>query len=106
MTTFENHPPVNFENAEEIARVEQDGGCYDGIGTNLYRVMQGNRIHLYHYYSSGCEYNNKVDSNREYLGNWNNTSELIAALLSDILDVAQWATNDLLIDLGYEGEEA
>lgn len=105
-TTFDNHTPINFANAEQIASTERDGGCYSGIGTNLYRVMKGKRIHLYHYYSSGCEYNNRVDSSRVHLGVWDTPQELITALLSDDLDVPRWARNELLDNLGHTGEDA
>ena len=103
MQTFDNHPPLNFDNLPVIARAARDGGSYDGIGHNKYRVVQGKKIHLWHSHSSGCSYNNRTDLSREHMGCFASMQELIAHLLG--LPTAWWI-NELLDDLGFEGAEA
>ncbi len=105
-TNFDNHPPINFENADLISNPSQDGGQYAGIGYNNYWVYQGRRYHLYHEYSSGCENDNRTDSSCEYLGNFDNKDDLIAFLLKDNPDFPRWAANFILDALDYQGETA
>jgi hypothetical protein len=106
MTTFDNHPPVNFSAASTVASASRDGGCYNGIGYNDYDLFQGRKFHLVHSYSSGCEYNNRVDRTKEHLGVFEDRETVITFLLSEPEDVPQWARNELLTDLQYMGEEA
>jgi len=103
MTKFDNHPPVDFSGAEKISSASRDGGSYSGIGHNAYRVMQGNRFHLTHSHSSGCEYNNRTDHSSEHMGVFDSKQEVIDFLLKE---GSCWWTNELLEDLGYQGEEA
>lgn len=103
MTTFNNHPPVNFDGAEQIASASTDGGSYSGIGYNRYKVMQGKRFHLTHARSSGCDYGNGTDHASEHLGVFNSKQEVIDFLLKG---EPSWWQNELLEELGYEGEEA
>jgi len=102
-TVFDNHSPIDFSEAKVIASCNQDGGCYDGIGYDIHKVIQGTNYHLVHYYSSGCEYNNRVDHQNNYLGCFATWQEVIDHLLKE--DPCPWV-NELLTDLGYEGERA
>lgn len=102
MTTFDNHPPVNFSNAEKVASASHDGGAYDGIGYNTFKVYQGTKFHLVHFYSDGCERNNKTSSTSEHLGTFDTKEALIAHLVQE----PGWPNNVLLDDLGYEGVPA
>ena len=40
MMTFDNRPPINFDNSETVASADRDGGSYQGIGCNSYRVYR------------------------------------------------------------------
>ena len=103
--TFDNHPPVDFRNAEEIASTSRDGGAYSGIGHNTYRVFQGKKLHLTHSHSSGCVSHGEFSAptNREHLGVFDTKAELVAFLLAQ---PSEWWASELLTELGYEGEEA
>ena len=117
--TFSNHAPINFTHATEIAATRRDGGCYDGFGHDIIKVMQGkNMIHIYRSYSSGCDYNGRgADHSITYLFGARTREEVIAWLLREqkkFADSYEWEygydglpeANELLISLGYQGEEA
>lgn len=106
-TTFENHAPINFERAEEVARYWRDGGVYDGIGHSVVRIMKGKLYHVYSSYSSGCDYGSGTHTTRRYLYGCRTREELICWLLEQLGDEdrVRWA-NGLLADLDYEGEAA
>lgn len=101
MTTFDNHTPINFDNAETAASARRDGGAYSGIGYNSYKVYHGARWHLVHFASSGCEC--RTDHISEHLGVYDSRDALVAALLQRD---PSWWVNELLGDLDYEGEPA
>ena len=103
MTTFSNHPPINFEGSEKMASARRDGGVYDGIGYNTYKVYEGKRLHLVHFASSGCEYNNHTDHTSEHLGSFSDKPKLIEHLLTES---PSWWADELLEELGYVGVEA
>lgn len=107
---FDNHPPVNFDNSEKLAKASRDGGCYDNVGWDTYTVFQGGKIHLVHSYNSGCDYGSGTTTNRAHLGIFGTREELVAFLVSKTDggsdDVPQWAANELLEQLGYSGVEA
>ena len=118
MTTFNNHAPINFTHATEIASTWHDGGR-SGFGYDEIKVMQGkNMIHIYRSYSSGCEYNGRgADHFITYLFGARTREEVIAWLLREqkkFADSYEWEygydglpeANELLISLGYQGEEA
>ena len=100
---FDNHPPINFDQATQIARTSRDGGSYSGIGYDTYTVYRGKAIHLVHSFSSGCEYNNHVDRTRTHHGPWATLPDFIAWLADQ---GPSWWTNDLMSDLGYDGAPA
>lgn len=99
---FDNHTPVNLSAAEKVATACKDGGCYDGVGTDRYTIYKGKNWHLIHYYSSGCEYNNKVDSDNTYKGCFATKEGLILKLLEES---PSWWSDELLEEMGYTGEE-
>jgi hypothetical protein len=108
MTTFDNHPPINFAGADEVASACRDGGAYSGIGHNNYRVRKGKKLHLTNHYSSGCDYGSGCSSSSTHLGAFDAEKDLIAHLLGerDEWGGIPWWVNEILEDLGYEGEEA
>ena len=116
-TKFDNHAPINFENAVTLASSERDGGAYSGIGYNDLYVKRGKLIHLYHEASSGCEYNNRTDHSRTYLFGCRTPEEMVAFLKSklddpdsdgsnyeDIGPLTVRRINELLEALGYAEE--
>jgi hypothetical protein len=105
-TKFDNHAPINFENAETLASSEHDGGVYSGIGYDDWYIKKGKMIHFYHEASSGCEYNGETDRLRVYLFGSRTIEEMIQFLLDKLPgDEGEGLTpriiNDLLTDLGY-----
>lgn len=107
MTIFDNHSPIDLSKAQEMAKASRDGGRYRDVGHDTYQVMQGKSIHLIHSYSSGCEYNGRVDRLRLHLGKFADAESLVEFLLHvDTETVPQWAINGLLQGLDYPGEPA
>lgn len=103
MTKFDNHPPINFDNAEPLGCASRDGGCYNDIGHNRYEIRKGKRVHLTNHYSSGCSYNNRTDSTSTYIQGTDTVEDMIQYLLTQ---EPCWWVNSLLDDLGYNGAEA
>ena len=119
--TFDNHAPINFNNATEIASASRDGGAYSGIGHDTVSIMQGkNMIHVYRDYSSGCVSHGRHSAPNPvtYLFGARTKEEIIAWLIQQLPksrtsepafpdpDENLWAANELLEALGYEGVEA
>lgn len=100
---FDNHTPVNFDEAEILAEYRRDGGAYSGIGYTIHRAYKGRQIHLVHLHSSGCEYQGKTDHISEHLGKFDTTDALIAWLLKQ--PNVNWV-NELLAQLNYKGDTA
>lgn len=118
---FDNRPPINFDNADQLASAERDGGAYDGVGFNVYRVYSGRRIHLVHLSSDGCDYGRGPRSVSTHLGCWESVDDLAAWLMTrtdeaaDLVDVDAdsraytlypWWASELLTQLDVPGEEA
>ena len=106
---FGNHSPLNIENAETVAAwdAHHDFGHYRLI------AVQGTMYHVYSSANSGCTYNGRdPETVRTYLFGCRTKEELIAWLLQrikqhdDYGDIPVAAYNELLTDLGYEGEPA
>jgi hypothetical protein len=109
MMRFDNRPPINLEAAEVVARAQRVVvGAYSGIGYNRYTVYRGKRFHLVHLLSSGCEYNNYVDSSSTHIGHWVGADELAAYLKSQVNTDGDfpWWCSELLVELGVPGEDA
>lgn len=101
---FSNHPPLNIKNAMVIASASTDGGCYDGIGFDVYQVYRGKNLHLIHQYNSGW---GGEKTQTTHLGVFKTKEELIRWLLTEREEgCVPWWVNELLSGLGYEGEEA
>jgi hypothetical protein len=105
---FDNRPPINLDNAEKLAEVGRDGGAYHGIGHNCYTVHQGKKLHLVHDYSSGCEYNNRVDHTCEHLGMFADVAALAEWLRKQPVAEGRypWWCSELLDTLKVPAEEA
>lgn len=112
---FDNRPPIDLESAEKLASASRDGGCYDGIGYDIYRVYKGKKIHLIHLYSSGCERNNKVDSSSTHLGIFETLDALVEYLRKQFEPCGYgmessgsfpWWCSELLEELNVEAEQA
>jgi hypothetical protein len=104
---FDNRSPINLNEIPVIASANREGIFYDRIGHDNYCAYLGKNIHLIHSYSSGCEFNGKIDSSNMHLGMFADRSSLIAYLLKQNVDgIFPWWAAELLDDLGYLGEEA
>ena len=105
---FCNRPPIALEAAKELADAQRDGGHYDGIGYDSYTVYQGKKLHLVHSYSTGCEYNHKVDRSCTHLGAFADLDALVAFLIAQATpdNGMPWWASKLLEKLGVPGEEA
>ena len=104
---FDNRPPINLETAEQEACAERDGGCYDGIGADRYAIYRGKKWHLVHYFSTGCDYNNRVDSSCNHLGHWSSLEKLAQYLRSQTADgTFPWWCSALLQQLRAPADEA
>jgi hypothetical protein len=104
---FGNCPPINLENAEEVAEARRDGGVYSGCGVDRYTVYRGKRWHLVHVYSSGCDYGAGTDHACTHHGLWPTVEELVAYLhtLTENGRFPWWASR-LLSQLEVPAEEA
>lgn len=100
MTTFNNHAPINFTNAETIAKAEADLD----FGVNSFHILKGNQYHLYNRWRSAYD---NGGSGREYIFGCRALEEMIAFLVEKTRnDEAQWWANKLLEELNYDGEDA
>lgn len=104
---FDNRPPINLEDAEQVASAKRDGGSYDGIGFNVYRVYRGKKYHLVHLFNSGCDYGSGTHTSRTHLGHWESVDDLAEFLRQQRVngDFPWWAS-ELLEGLEVPTEEA
>ena len=104
MTTFDNHAPINFGTAEDIAEFEADLD----FGHHRVYIQKGKKYHIWESSNSGWSHNGRDPrTHRTYLGGF----ETIAALQQWLLGVdedvlCRDAVNTLLLETDYEGEEA
>lgn len=109
---FQNHSPINVDNAEKIAEVNY----YPDFGHNYYRLVAGGKFHLFHSSNSGMDYGRGTTTTKTYLFGARTLDEVKAWLREK---AAQNATSSftsyeedfdfaakMLEALGDEGEEA
>lgn len=109
---FQNHSPINFENAEKIAEVDY----YPDFGHNYYRLMKGKMFHLFHSSNSGMDYGSGTTTHKEYLFGARTLDEVKSWLREKTEAHAKGGFNSyeedyafaaqMLEKLGDEGEEA
>ena len=111
---FNNHPPINFDGCEKLAKASRDGGAYDGIGWHTFSVFKSptsGKIHVAESSNSGCDYGSGTATYRTYHGKFDNVEALCEWLTKQedenhgSCSVPWWA-NELMEALGYQGEPA
>jgi len=105
---FDNHPPINFSNAELKAHAHRDGGHYTGAGYHDYDVYQGTQWHLVKTYSNGRDFGCGARHDANHLGAHDTRESLIEAILhlTRTDQIPSWAANRLLEDLKYAGTQS
>lgn len=105
---FDNRPPINLEAAELLADVERDGGAYNGVGYDRYRVYRGRKLHLIRAYSSGRDYEYGTGATSQHLGMFEDLESLGKFLKqpSRADEGFPWWASELLEELEISVEEA
>lgn len=109
---FQNHSPINFQNAEKVAEVDYS----PDFGHNYYRLMKGQRFHLFHSHNSGMDYGHGTTTTKTYLFGARTLDEVRAWLREKATASAAGGFSSyeenfdfaarMLEDLGDEGDEA
>ena len=108
MITFSNHSPLRVGAPPiAVADLRPEWGHCD------YHIYQGTRLHLVGSSNSGMDYGHGTVTTRTYYFGSATKEEMISYLLQQIKNgdrqefgIPVSACNELLDDLGYEGEEA
>jgi hypothetical protein len=105
MITFRNHAPINA-NQEDMNEAYDAGNDWGHF--RIY-ILHATRYHIIQSENSGMTHNgHDPHTYRTHLGAFDTSKDAIAWVLkvagTDTL--SQPAANDLLCDLGYEGEQA